>query len=292
MPLGILQRLFNWEDEGLCDFNRQLGSLFPVTTEAGHEVIKPYHKSLADWLADETNAGTYFISIVEGHCMMANQLWKFTDISGPVGDFACSSLPLHLALRQEWPSFVQTMSDVTFLKSLRWKLPDSLMRTALSTCPYSECASLKVIPEAFAACASAVSLRLAGCPYLHEDTIESVRHAGPTGSFWVQRKDGSRMTLDEIEPENNRLYAFISACRQMLRCALEFSDTVDVGRSRKWLVGFLKTHEKFKDELDDIYSYYDRTHFGPSLRAGETVVMWESMLSSEAGNDEHARTVN
>ena len=45
LPVEVLQRLFNWQDEALRDFIRLLGSLFPVTTEAGHEVIKPYHKS-------------------------------------------------------------------------------------------------------------------------------------------------------------------------------------------------------------------------------------------------------
>ena len=60
--MEILQRLFHWQDEELRDFTRTLGSLFPVTKEANGEVIKPYHKSLADWLADEAKAGAYFVS--------------------------------------------------------------------------------------------------------------------------------------------------------------------------------------------------------------------------------------
>ena len=271
LPVEILQRLFNWQDEELRDFTRHLGSLFQITTDAGHEVIKPYHKSLADWLADEAKAGAYFVSVLEGHRMLADKLRQFIDLSGRVGNFVRSSLPLHLALRQDWPSFIQAMSDTTFLQSLRWNLPDSLLRTALSTCPSPEHFSLAVIPKAFAACAFGVSLRAAGFPYLHEDTIESVRQAGPTGGFRVQRKDGTQMPLAEMEPDNDRLYAFIYACRMMLRCAFDFSNAVDVDRPRKWLAGFLESHEQFKDELDDIDSYYHRTHFGPSLRAGETV---------------------
>lgn len=75
LPLEIIQRLFNWQDEELRDFTRPLGSLFPVTTASGLEVIKPYHKSLADWLADETKAGTYFVSLQEGHRMLAEYGW-------------------------------------------------------------------------------------------------------------------------------------------------------------------------------------------------------------------------
>lgn len=38
---------------------------------------------------------------------------------------------------------------------------------------------------------------------LHEDVIESVRRSGSNGNYWVQRYDGSRMTLVEIEPDND-----------------------------------------------------------------------------------------
>jgi hypothetical protein len=41
LPVEILQRLFNWQDEELRDFTRTLGSLFPITKEATGEVIKP-----------------------------------------------------------------------------------------------------------------------------------------------------------------------------------------------------------------------------------------------------------
>ncbi len=75
LPVEILQRLFNWQDEELRDFIRQLGSLFPVTKEASGEVIKPYHKSLADWLADEGKAGPYFVSVMEGHRLLAKVCW-------------------------------------------------------------------------------------------------------------------------------------------------------------------------------------------------------------------------
>ena len=72
LPVEILQRLFNWQDEELRDFTRPIASLFPVIKESGQEKIKPYHKSLADWLGDEAKAGTYFVSVVDGHRMLAD----------------------------------------------------------------------------------------------------------------------------------------------------------------------------------------------------------------------------
>lgn len=75
LPVEILQRLFNWQEEELRDFTRPLGSLFQVAGETGHQVIKPYHKSLADWLEDESKAGPYFVSTKAGHRMLAEFGW-------------------------------------------------------------------------------------------------------------------------------------------------------------------------------------------------------------------------
>jgi hypothetical protein len=75
LPVEILQRLFHWPDEELRDFIRPLASLFPVTTEARQRVIKPYHKSLPDWLTDEAKAGGYFVSTAEGNAALARLFW-------------------------------------------------------------------------------------------------------------------------------------------------------------------------------------------------------------------------
>ena len=76
LPLTILQGLFNWQDEELRDSLRPLGSLFPITRVANVEVIKPYHKSIADWLVDEARAGQHFVSTKEGHRMLAEYGWN------------------------------------------------------------------------------------------------------------------------------------------------------------------------------------------------------------------------
>ena len=53
-----------------------LGSLFPITTERGTEVIKPYHKSVADWVSDRSRAGAYFVDVNEGRRQLAESGWN------------------------------------------------------------------------------------------------------------------------------------------------------------------------------------------------------------------------
>ncbi len=139
LPVETLQRLFSWQKEDLRDFIRPLASLFPVATEGGHEVIKPYHKSLADWLAEEAKAGPHFVSLVEGHRMLADFLldcWgrivapaaggrRMTE-AGPgayQGDSASTwkyllaCLPAHLAKAERWDQLVTILTSIEFIEA-------------------------------------------------------------------------------------------------------------------------------------------------------------------------------
>jgi hypothetical protein len=71
MPLSALQQVFSWADEDVRDFVRVLGSLFPTSGPPGAEVLKPYHKSVADWLTDEVRSGKFYTSQAEGHRLLA-----------------------------------------------------------------------------------------------------------------------------------------------------------------------------------------------------------------------------
>ncbi len=118
LPVEILQRLFNWRDEELCDFTRPLASLFPVTKEASGEVIKPYHKALADWLADEAKAGTYFVSVMEGHRVLAD-----SGLAGVQSNFAIIAtyflkhLPIHLVATARSDALHKLLFSFEWLKT-------------------------------------------------------------------------------------------------------------------------------------------------------------------------------
>ncbi|MCX6901619.1 MAG: TIR domain-containing protein [Verrucomicrobia bacterium] len=118
LPVEILQRLFNWQDEELRDFTRPLGSLFPVVTEAGHEVIKPYHKSLADWVADEAKAGVFFVSVSEGNRILADGGWQAFESSGlRFPRYFIAHLPYHLLACEEWSKVESLLTDIRFLET-------------------------------------------------------------------------------------------------------------------------------------------------------------------------------
>ena len=107
LPLEILQKLFNWQDEELNDFTHSLGSLFPVTKTTDSETIKPYHKSLADWLGDEAKSGSYFVSEMEGHRMLAefgcNQMDQSLEM---LSTYFFIHLPAHLIFLKQWNELV------------------------------------------------------------------------------------------------------------------------------------------------------------------------------------------
>jgi WD40 repeat protein len=118
LPVEILQRVFDWQDEELRDFTRTLGSLFPVAKEANGEIIKPYHKSLADWLADEAKAGAYFVSVLEGHRLLSACGWRDYE-AGPqkMPEYFLLHLPAHLLQLQMSQELGTLLGDLDFVQS-------------------------------------------------------------------------------------------------------------------------------------------------------------------------------
>jgi len=124
LPVEILQRLFNWQDEELRDFIRPLGSFFPATEENGAEVIKPYHKSLADWLADEAKAGPYFVSVPEGHRMLAVFGWsEYERGISTMSQYSVKNVPCHLHEIDDYRQVFIILHDAKYLAILGSVLP-------------------------------------------------------------------------------------------------------------------------------------------------------------------------
>ncbi len=120
LPVETLQRLFHWEEEGLHDFVRALGSLFSVVKEARTEVslttavgtfylgslpvpdqggggrIKSFHRSLDDWLSDDAKAGVYFVSVKEGHRILAEAFQQAALSLRMHSKDGVSAIPLYL----------------------------------------------------------------------------------------------------------------------------------------------------------------------------------------------------
>jgi hypothetical protein len=116
LPVEILQRLFNWQAEELRDFIRPLASLFPVTNETGQKVIKPYHKSLRDWLGNEANAGDYFLSIAEGDGMLADFCWIAHTRGMDSFGYSPAHLLSHAVTSKKWPLLTKALLDIEFIE--------------------------------------------------------------------------------------------------------------------------------------------------------------------------------
>jgi hypothetical protein len=116
LPLEILQKLFKWEDEELRDFTHKLGSLFPVTKTTESETIKPYHKSLADWMGDEAKAWVYFVSVMEGHRMLAELGWNLFQVKNELIDnYTLQYLPEHLYFAHKYQNLYELIHNQKYL---------------------------------------------------------------------------------------------------------------------------------------------------------------------------------
>ena len=115
LPVDILQHLFDWQDEELRDFTRTLGALFPVTTEDGLQVIKPWHKSLVDWLTDEARTGAYYVSVAEGDALLASSGLHaiHTDVSAAPA-YWLRHTPYHLTRTAAWEEVQTVLMDFLY----------------------------------------------------------------------------------------------------------------------------------------------------------------------------------
>ena len=120
LPLPVLQKITGWGEEDANDFTVTLGSLFPLNEDT--QTIKPYHKSLTDWLTDKTKACNYFVSVSDGQRALAEEGWRqFKDGAGgaeAMDDYFLRWLPTHLHVLKNDANdtrVVELLKDFRFL---------------------------------------------------------------------------------------------------------------------------------------------------------------------------------
>ena len=117
LPIELLQELFVWRETELRKWLRILGALFPVTTENGVEVIKPWHKSVPDWLSDANQSLEYFVEVSEGHRRLAELGWNTYKCSvHSMGQYLFVNTAFHLAYFCRWDDLAQLILDKNYLK--------------------------------------------------------------------------------------------------------------------------------------------------------------------------------
>lgn len=117
LKIDLLRQIMKWGREEMNDFYRILGSLFPVATENGEKVIKPYHKSVIDWITGENTAGQYFVSIDEGHISLVDFGWtQYRTGTDNLDFYFVKWLPRHLVILERWNKVKELMSDFCFIQ--------------------------------------------------------------------------------------------------------------------------------------------------------------------------------
>jgi WD40 repeat protein len=117
LPLQLIGKLFNWNSEEQNDFIRLSGSLFPLLPQEGQMVIKPYHKSIIDWITVETTAGPFYLSIEEGHKTLAEfGLYQFRHLPEIMELYFVKWLPRHLLKLEKWDDLINLLCNLEYIQ--------------------------------------------------------------------------------------------------------------------------------------------------------------------------------
>lgn len=113
LEVGMLASVFGWEEGDLKRFQAALGSLFP---EAGR-TIKPFHKSVVEWLTEYDRAYDYYVSMSRGHARLSDYGWKlFIDKKRPLPRYIVSHLNMHLLKAGRLDDLLVLMTDLGYLE--------------------------------------------------------------------------------------------------------------------------------------------------------------------------------
>ncbi|MFA4876448.1 MAG: TIR domain-containing protein [Methanoregula sp.] len=130
LPLRDLENIFSWKEEVAHDFVAHLGSFFTTSDEGGVDVIRPYHKSLTDWLVTPSFAGPYFVSLREGHDLLATAGWSEYKTKGPtkMSGYFRQYLPYHLLEMKRYDDLISLLTNREyFIQS--WQTREFLVKS-------------------------------------------------------------------------------------------------------------------------------------------------------------------
>ncbi len=88
-------------------FRKSLGSLFKF--DQGR--IQPFHKSMVEWLTNEDKDDDYFISVAEGHKILAEEGWKrYKNGVSSWTPYLITYLPTHLCIAGRHKELAEVLS--------------------------------------------------------------------------------------------------------------------------------------------------------------------------------------
>ena len=106
----------NWNEQDTEDFRQTVGALFPERDGR----LRPFHRSVMEWLTDRELSGIYFVSEQAGHKTLAGFGWaafKRRDLS----PYFARHLAHHLAEIEDWERLEEVLSDRDlFMQHSEW----------------------------------------------------------------------------------------------------------------------------------------------------------------------------
>ena len=111
--------------QGMCDITSEtelgrrlnrLGALFPTSGETETDTIRPFHRSLCDWITSRESAGHYLIAVADGHRILAECGWEqYVQGQEAMEDYFLQWLPSHLLALADDQRLVRLLRDFRYL---------------------------------------------------------------------------------------------------------------------------------------------------------------------------------
>ena len=114
LDIKIFSSFFGWTVHDERKFRRSLGSLFKF--DKG--MIQPFHKSVVEWLTNEDKNDPFYISVAEGHKILAENGLKWYRIGkSSWTPYVLSYLPTHLCIAGRFEELKDVLGDIEFIKA-------------------------------------------------------------------------------------------------------------------------------------------------------------------------------
>ena len=113
LPPSLIGNTLGWDRRQLRDLRRSVGTLFPESEEG----LRPFHKSLSDWLTNERLSDSYFTAIEDGHRALAKAgLRQWGAAPEKLDPYFKAHLPYHLANASQPVEAAAILRDPQFLQ--------------------------------------------------------------------------------------------------------------------------------------------------------------------------------
>jgi tetratricopeptide (TPR) repeat protein len=112
LTVNFISNILKWNEYRQNDVIETLGSLFPVSGD----VIKPFHRSLIEWLTDKGRAGPYYVSALQGHRLLADYgLAEYRRSTVSWARYLLTYLAVNLCMSGRWDELKDVLTNEKFL---------------------------------------------------------------------------------------------------------------------------------------------------------------------------------